>query len=112
MLSEVLVEANYLVLEDGFSLDPAGVTGLQPALIVLDIPSSATSPELDYVAHLKSVDVTARIPILGLCKTYPSEDVPAWIQQNRLAGLLRKPFELDEFVDVIQKSIESAASQR
>lgn len=107
IMNDVLVEEEYEVLKSECPLDPADVSNLKPDLIVLDMPSGATSPELDFVHQLKSDSHTAHIPILALCRAFPSKDVPAWTQQNGIAGLIRKPFDLDEFLGAVESAIES-----
>lgn len=107
LMNEVLVEANYNVLKREYPLDPTELQNDRPDLIILDVPTAATSPELDLVSHLKSDGHTAHIPILALGKAYPSPDVSAWTQQIGVAGFLLKPFDLEEFMDAVQSALES-----
>lgn len=108
LMHEFLLEEGYQVSNRGYSLDPADLRDQQPDLIILDIPKAATSLELDFVRQVKADSRTAHIPILGLCRLLPSGDLPAWSRQNGIAGVIRKPFDLDDFLDAVHAAIESA----
>ena len=108
LLVDFLEEEGFGVIGQDRVPDATSLRHNTPDLLILEIPKAATSPELDFVSHMKLDSHTANIPILALCRTCPSNDVAAWTQQHGMAGLLRKPFDLDELLKSIEIALDTS----
>ncbi len=106
LLAEVLMEVGYDVRQRDTTPDIASLQKDAPDLLVLDLPRGSQSPQLELIHRLKVDTQATHIPILVLCKALPSTDVASWTRQKGVAGLLLKPFDLDDF----QESVEAALS--
>ena len=79
-----------------------------PDLILLDI----MMPEMDgweVLKHLKSDPITAPIPVL-IFTAYELDPSKRDTVRDETKGLVRKPFEPEELVDIVRRAAASRAS--
>jgi len=80
-----------------------------PDLILLDI----MMPEMDgweVLKHLKSDPITAPIPVL-IFTAYELDPGKRDTVRDETSGLVRKPFEPEELVDIVRRTAASKAEQ-
>ena len=79
-----------------------------PDLILLDI----MMPEMDgweVLKHLKADPITAPIPVL-IFTAYELDPSKRDTVRNETSGLVRKPFEPEELVDIVRRAAASKAT--
>jgi len=98
LLRSVLEEEGYQVLSAASTVHPVDVSQLHPALIILDIWLSGNDSGWGLLQELKVTPGARRIPVLlctgdGALLTREADRI-----NDLAAGILRKPFDLDEVV--------------
>ena len=98
LLRSVLEDEGYQVLSAASTVHPVDVSQLHPALIILDVWLSGNASGWDLLQELKVTPGARGIPVL-LC-TGDGGLLAREADQifDLAAGILRKPFDLDEVV--------------
>lgn len=102
MYTEILTVEDYSVVskENGLeALDYLTANPL-PHLIVMDLNFPAITPQ-EFIKRLKSNPNTSAIPYILVSG---QKDLPKIMNELKAADHLQKPFDIDDFIEIIKKN--------
>ncbi len=100
----ILEDEGYEVLTAMSADDVLGWAGALPGMILLDIWLSGESGET-ICRQLKSDPATQAIPVILVSANQDAEGIA---RKSGADGFIRKPFDLEEILDVVQRHLDAS----
>ena len=102
LLQAVLAEEGYRVLAVDHAPDPVDVAQLRPDLIVLDLVLGEATAGWRLLEALRDQAPTARLPVVVCTADHALVRREAERLRTLIAGVVLKPFDLDELLRTVE----------